>query len=275
MIGYANLVQVVSDESLIGMDIVEYHITKYLGSGSTGSVYIGTNKNNKYALKFIKLQDVDDNFNLMINNEIKMMNTLAEKCDDYFTCFEESFIYQDYYIIVTKLIPGEALSDFIKNNQEPDNYTKLEIMFNLSEAVKFIHEKGCSHRDIQPKNIMINNNRVHLIDFGLSCCDQCSLKLSRYVQYLSLIRDINDDSVKTAQEQDIWALGIVFYQIVIWNVKKFPYNIYQLKYINNVDLDLIEEPFFSIIRGMLQIDDDKRLNIYDVAMMISYVKSIY
>jgi serine/threonine-protein kinase len=37
------------------------------------------------------------------------------------------------------------------------------------EIVVYIHDQGIVHRDIRIANVILNGERVHLIDFGLAC----------------------------------------------------------------------------------------------------------
>lgn len=39
-------------------------------------------------------------------------------------------------------------------------------MFKILSAVEFLHKKKIIHRDLQPSNILVNNNEPVLIDFG-------------------------------------------------------------------------------------------------------------
>jgi mitogen-activated protein kinase 15 len=42
-------------------------------------------------------------------------------------------------------------------------------MYQLLNAVSFLHSAGVAHRDIKPANILLNSNsQIKLCDFGLS-----------------------------------------------------------------------------------------------------------
>ncbi len=72
-----------------------------------------------------------------------------------------------------KFINGERLSDYIKLNKV-DLREALQMTRQLLKIIKEIHKRNVIHRDIQPKNILIqqrsNNQQIYFmfINFGSS-----------------------------------------------------------------------------------------------------------
>ena len=61
------------------------------------------------------------------------------------------------------------LQEYIEKNQHTISFiTKIYISFFIVQALRFIKEYGVVHLDLKPANIMINNLKVKLIDFGES-----------------------------------------------------------------------------------------------------------
>ena len=48
---------------------------------------------------------------------------------------------------------------------------KLDDIMKIALVIKQLHSRDMEHRDIEPDNILILNNRVYLTDFGLLFCD--------------------------------------------------------------------------------------------------------
>ena len=45
----------------------------------------------------------------------------------------------------------------------------IEIIFKVSSALHYAHQRGVIHRDIKPSNIMITpQNHIMLVDFGIA-----------------------------------------------------------------------------------------------------------
>ena len=78
--------------------------------------------------------------------------------------------------IVMQWIDGESLADLLPNlsyRSPSDRSTLRKIIFELCDALEYLHRHQIIHRDLKPGNIMITRNgrNVKLIDFGLADAD--------------------------------------------------------------------------------------------------------
>ena len=70
--------------------------------------------------------------------------------------------------IQMELCGNKTLRYAIDNNQLKTDDIKWKYISQLLEAIKYIHDRGCIHRDLKPGNIFIDNdNDIKLGDFGL------------------------------------------------------------------------------------------------------------
>ena len=68
----------------------------------------------------------------------------------------------------TSYVPGQPLDVYIADHQRPVRET-LAIFARVCEAVNAAHLKGVIHRDLKPRNILIDEEgRPRVLDFGLA-----------------------------------------------------------------------------------------------------------
>ena len=44
----------------------------------------------------------------------------------------------------------------------------IEILRQIAKGLKYLHGKSMGHRDIDPKNILVKNGQIKIVDFGHS-----------------------------------------------------------------------------------------------------------
>lgn len=105
----------------------------------------------------------------MLKNEIDILlcvnHPYVIRCYDFFETAEELYI-------VMELVTGGELFDRICQR---DSYSEAEakiVLFQLCQAVLYLHKKGIVHRDLKPENILLSGESdsgpIKVSDFGLS-----------------------------------------------------------------------------------------------------------
>ena len=166
-----------------------YRIDSYLSSGGFGNTYVATNIefNERVAIKEFFMKGVsqrDDNQSTVSISNTANRNSFLEQKDkfkkearrlrhlnnphivkvyDLFDENETSYYVMDY-------IDGENLSERLKRTgKRMSQKTVKEILPQILDALKAVHEAGFWHLDLKPANIMLDKSgNVKLIDFGAS-----------------------------------------------------------------------------------------------------------
>ncbi len=70
--------------------------------------------------------------------------------------------------LVMELIEGIGLAYLVDSQNEVMQAHRMRIMVELGEAIEYLHKENWTHRDICPRNVLINKDySTRLIDFGL------------------------------------------------------------------------------------------------------------
>ncbi|MFG3260015.1 lanthionine synthetase LanC family protein [Streptomyces sp. NPDC048172] len=77
----------------------------------------------------------------------------------------------------------------------------------LAGVVREVHRRGVVQRDLTAKNVVIEDGRVRLIDFGISALD--GVHLPGYTPGFAPLRQADADNEPPRPEDDLFALGMV------------------------------------------------------------------
>jgi serine/threonine protein kinase len=140
-----------------------FSVVRYLNAGNQGSIYLIKNKEskNKYCLKISKSD---------VHNSLESEKAFLEKAGKNpvsFTVVPRAAAGNDH---VCATIQDLAEGWMLDPKKITDKIAAVKISLQLLLAVRELNLRGIVHRDIKPKNIMINREgKITLVDFGLSC----------------------------------------------------------------------------------------------------------
>jgi len=149
----------------------KYKVNKPLKAGGMGYVYEGEYDGNKCVIKEPKIgemifKDVKGIEYDYCQKKIKIEATILENINhDTIVKYIDSFEENNTFFLVEEYIQGvnglDKFSDTPSEEDEVKNY-----ILQLLRAVKYLHNENIIHRDISPKNLIFQDEKVFLIDFG-------------------------------------------------------------------------------------------------------------
>lgn len=271
-----------------GMIVDNYIIGKLLREEYYGKVHISKKKGddkNLYATRILEREKIEKEKDLYnyLNKEINILQSLKHpnivKLEDIKKTKTHFYLTMEY---CNGADLPKALEKYKEKYGKPFSEEIVQhLMTQLISAIKYIHEKGIIHKNINLENIMLNfenekdikdfnlmKANVKIIDFfhsskkskpGLAInASPSTLKKLKLGGYNIKMADSEDEKV------DIWSLGTIFYEILIGKP------IFDADDLNE-QIDKVEQGDYyvpknisfetvSFMNGMLQQEPKKRLN---------------
>lgn len=123
--------------------------------------------------------------------------------------------------IVMELLEGPGLHQLLKERNPLIQQRRVELIRQMAEAVQYVHSQGYIHRDVCPRNYILDRptDKLKLIDFGLSLPARKAFMQpgNRTGTPLYMAPEVIRRRW-TDQRLDIFAMGISAYQICTYEL---------------------------------------------------------
>ena len=200
--------------------IGKYLATDIIGRGGFSLVYKGVHLglNMPVAIKMMRhdmAADADflSNFRREAQTIANLNHENIVKVHDIEERYRTVFIIMEY-------VPGQSLLDLLEHLRRIPPRLAADYLYQICSGLDYAHRLGIIHRDINTKNIIVQqDDRLKILDFGLACPvgteDFSSLGTLPYMAPEQI------NSHRLDQRSDIYALGITAYEMVVGN-RPFP-----------------------------------------------------
>ena len=151
----------------------KYVVTRLLGRGGMGSVYLATQKrlNRPVAIKVLLSHLVgSSSMRSRFEREARIVARLRHPA--IVTIHDFGLLPSGHAYLVMEYLDGDTLRKTITSGPPPLE-TSLEMLCTVGEAIDAAHRAGVIHRDLKPENIMIVREQhtaptPRVLDFGLA-----------------------------------------------------------------------------------------------------------
>jgi len=219
---------------LVGQTIGHYKISKRIGTGGMGDVYLATDvtAGRKAALKLLPTRFTSDAQRLKrFQQEARALVGLNHP--NILTVYEIGEDRSTHYI-ASELIEGETLRQRLTRGRM-ELRQAVDVASQMAGALAAAHEAGIVHRDIKPENIMLRpDGYVKVLDFGIAKlaestfaeatadgAESMTLAETHLGSLLGTVRYMSPEQACGAhvdKRTDIWSLGVVLYEMVTGHV---------------------------------------------------------
>ncbi|MBI3856389.1 MAG: serine/threonine protein kinase [Planctomycetes bacterium] len=210
----------------------KYTLTRELGRGAMGMVFEARDSalDRRVALKLMLPSDNPDPKEAQLEEQFFMREAQLcgrlEKHPNIVSVYEAGSIENKRYIAM-EYVDGVPLSDWTAQ-RKPSLRTRVRILREVAYAVHHAHRAGILHRDLKPKNVLIDpQGRPYVTDFGMakrvsssegSSVHSSSSAAGTVVGTPSYMSPEQAQGLrKIDRRTDVYALGAMLYEILTGN----------------------------------------------------------
>ena len=198
-----------------------YKIDKLIGQGGMADVYLAYDVllERDVAIKILRHEMSNDAVSLLrFKHEAVAVSKLAHpNIIEIFDIGE----HDSRQYIVMEYVDGKTLKQLINARGGLYKEEAVYIMKQLTSAVSEAHKNEIIHRDIKPQNVLVKSDgSVIITDFGIALAEN-ALHLTQKETVMGSVHYLAPELArgeKATYQSDIYALGIVFYELLAGSV---------------------------------------------------------
>ncbi|CAN5142465.1 serine/threonine-protein kinase [soil metagenome] len=194
--------------------IGNYFLIKRLGRGSFGEVWLAERRTKFVTTKVAVKLPLDE----QVDHEIiKQEAELWERASGHPNVLPiiEADEYDGQVVIVSEFAPDGSLEDLL-NKTGGSLFVKqaVEMTIGILSGLEFLHSRNIIHRDLKPANVLLQGETPRLADFGISRVMKTNSASQNAAGTPFYMSPEAFDRKRNAQT-DIWAIGVMLYQMLV------------------------------------------------------------
>jgi eukaryotic-like serine/threonine-protein kinase len=196
-----------------------YDVLDLLGKGGMGAVYRAHDRLTGQAIALKRVERTSDGISTTAPTEDNELRTaLAQEFrvlaslrhPNIVSVLDYGFdeVRQPYFTM--ELLEGGDHIDKVAQGRPLDE--QLQLMVQMLQALVYLHRHGVLHRDLKPSNVLVIDNTVKVLDFGLALFENTEDSALGTLPYMApeLLYGKRAD-----ERADLYAVGLIIYEILV------------------------------------------------------------
>ncbi len=145
-----------------------YRINRFLGMGSYGQAYACTDmETGRTVLLKRNMPSKKELGRLLLERESRILQELRHPRIPQWIRYERRGRHE---ALIMELVEGDNLEHkMMAQGRTFSLLESLRIVKELLQTLDYLHQAGFVHRDVRIPNVLMQEDRIYLIDYGLSC----------------------------------------------------------------------------------------------------------
>lgn len=210
-----------------GQRLGPFELRELLGSGGMGQVFLADQLEpvqRPVALKFMHHRLMSGVAAARFEIERQALARMSHPA--IAQVFEAGTTADGYPYLAMEYVPGEPIDDYCKR-RGLSLRARIELYIRVALGVQHAHQKHIVHLDLKPANVLVSEvdgqPQPKIIDFGLAASSvgipgqRSGVALAGTPGYMSPEQAgfaLDDDPAEVDARSDVYALGVVLYQLV-------------------------------------------------------------
>ncbi len=95
-----------------------------------------------------------------------------------------------------------------------DRAGKARLLMQLFDGLAYLHRRGILHRDLKPGNVLVLDDHLHIVDFGLSITTMEAGHVESLAGTLHYLAPELLDGALPSERSDLYAAGLLVYEVL-------------------------------------------------------------
>ena len=198
-----------------------YHLIREIHRGGQGVVYQALQESTKRKVAVKVLREgplAEPRERMRFEREVAILGSLSHPG---LVAIHDSGQAAGHFFYVMDYIRGQPLDVYMASGERTVRET-MELFAKVCDAVNAAHLKGVIHRDLKPRNILIDaDGQPHVVDFGLAKVGGAASEQFVTVtgQFVGSLPWASPEQAEGRTEQldirtDVYSLGVILYELL-------------------------------------------------------------